>query len=109
VWANGVASHNTIIQAVFQFGFIGAPVLAYWVVCFYRSSARPEVKTKEYDLHRLIVFVGFFAPWLAIDMLFFDEFFLFQWYMIVALTQFSEQPEMEDIVENGLPQGRDRF
>lgn len=108
VWANGVASHNTIIQAVFQFGFIGAPVLAYWVVCFYRSSARLGKKTKEFGLHRLIVFVGFFMPWLAIDMLFFDEFFLFQWYMIVALAQFSDQSEMrETLVENGLPHDKD--
>ena len=37
-----------------------------------------------------MVFVGIFVPWLALDSLFFDEFFLFQWYMIAALEQSAE-------------------
>ena len=84
---NGRGSHNTVIQIFYQLGLLGTPALVYWLLGFYRSGKKPAVKGKKCLLHPLMVFVGTFVPWLAIDAMFFDEFFLLQWYMQAALAQ----------------------
>lgn len=84
---NDRASHSTLIQIFYQFGLIGSPVLVYWIFSFYRNSRHKQKKHKPIEMGQLMVFVGVFVPWLAIDILFFDEFFLFQWFVLVALEQ----------------------
>ena len=94
---NGRASHNTIIQMLFQFGVIGTAVLIYWIACFFRERKRTLKKRENYGLKSLIVAVGSFLPWIAIDALFFDEFFLLQWYMLVALNYFRPDEKAVNI------------
>ena len=101
---NGRASHNTIIQFFYQFGILGIPVLIYWIACFFRDSKTTKRTRKPLDLKIWIVFIGAFVPWLAIDALFFDEFFLLQWYMLLALNYLGEEQEPSEI-ENGLDGG----
>ena len=84
---NGRASHSTIIQLFYQFGLLGVPVLIYWTICFFRELSPGANAGKRFDIKILIVCVGAFMPWLAIDTLFFDEFFLLQWYVLMALNQ----------------------
>lgn len=79
---DGRGSHNTIIQMVYQFGLFGVLPLLYWIVCFFSAE-----KKSAFDWKTTLVFVGTVVPWLAIDILFFDEFFLFQWYLLSALRQ----------------------
>lgn len=88
---NGKASHSTIIQIFYQFGLLGTPVIIYWIVGLFQSDKKARLKRRKFGLNQLLVFVGSFIPWLALDIVFFDEFFLFQWYMIAAMTQFDEQ------------------
>lgn len=85
VKVNGRASHNTIIQIFYQFGLIGAPMLLYWVVCFFREASQTGQQRRKPWLRILIIAIGSFIPWMAIDVLFADEFFLLQWYMLIAL------------------------
>ena len=82
-----LASHSTPIQILYQLGVLGTPVLIYWLVCFYRKAYRVERRRRMFDLKILIVSVGCFLPWMAIDILFFDEFFLLQWYILLALDR----------------------
>ena len=103
VKVNGRASHNTILQTFFQFGLIGAPMLIYWIVCFFREAGDVQGKNK-FDLKKLIIFIGSFLPWMAIDVLFADEFFLLQWYMLVALKYIKSEDEVTD-TETGLDGG----
>lgn len=84
---NDRSSHNTLIQILYQFGVLGAPVLFYWVRSYFRTDRCRKRRDRLLDLNRFIVLVGTFLPWLAIDILFFDEFFLLQWYMFAALHQ----------------------
>ena len=86
VKVNGRASHNTIIQIFFQFGLLGAPILIYWSICFFREARNIQKEEKKFDLKKIIVVIGSFLPWMAIDVLFADEFFLLQWYMLVAIN-----------------------
>ena len=89
----GRASHNTLIQCVFQFGFLGVPVLAYWVISFFGGTSLRRLRRHRTVLEGLMVLVGTFAPWMAIDALFFDEFFLLQWYVFSALQQLQYEDE----------------
>lgn len=75
---NNRASHNTIIQAIYQFGIIGTMVLAMWIICLAKSfKEKITNKTIIYVGLLITAFVGLFASWLALDMLFFDDFFYF--------------------------------
>ena len=88
------ASHNTIIQVIYQFGLIGSGFLIAWIVCSVRILLG---KTKVYwsDLAQIfILLLGTFGPWMALDLLFFDEFFLMPVYVCVAI-KFIEKRKTE--------------
>lgn len=91
VKVNGRASHNTILQSLYQFGLLGVPFVIYWIVCFYKVEQQTITGTRRFNLSVLMVLIGTFAPWMAIDVLFFDEFFLFQVYMCLALSSFQTE------------------
>ena len=98
---NGRSSHNTIIQSFFQLGIIGVPVLCYWIIFFYRKVFQVERRRRMFNLKILIVSVGCFLPWMAIDILFFDEFFLLQWYVLLALDRPDTMKKIETPAEVG--------
>ena len=83
-------SHNTLLQAIFQFGFVGVPMLIYWIGSFFRGSFRGGRRKRISKLEAAVLLVGTFVPWLAIDVLFFDEFFLLQWYIFSALQHLEQ-------------------
>ena len=87
---NGRASHNTIIQIFYQFGILGVPVIVYWIGCFFQEMQNINNQRTRFDIKLFIVGIGTFLPWLAIDALFFDEFFLFQMYMCLAINWFGQ-------------------
>lgn len=79
------ASHNTIIQIVYQFGLIGSAFLVGWLVCYIRILLG-ETKVFWSDFAQIfILLIGVFGPWMALDLLFFDEFFLMPVYVCVAI------------------------
>jgi len=78
------ASHNTIIQIFYQFGLVGMPMLAAWIVSFYKDKPLP-ISTHTHVPSILLLVAGIFLPWLALDMLFFDEFFLFQLFAYIGI------------------------
>ena len=84
---NGRASHNTLLQSIFQFGVIGLPLLAVWIVGFFQSGWISNKGDKKRTVCWLIFLIGTFLPWTALDILFFDDFFLLQWFAFIALRQ----------------------
>ena len=75
------ASHNTIIQGVFQFGLIGLPVLCAWLaLTLKRTSGGSGCRRNAF----LLMCVGVVLPWMALDILFFDEFFLLPVYAVIG-------------------------
>jgi len=84
---NNRAPHNTVIQAVFQFGIIGIPLLLGWCAEFFRETNPGNNIETKWKLSALILATGTFVPWLALDILFFDEFFLLQWYVFAGIRQ----------------------
>ena len=80
----GRSAHNTIIQMVFQFGLIGTPVLLAWSGYFFADTPR-KGGMKGQALNALMLLIGTILPWMALDILFFDEFFLLQMYVFLGL------------------------
>lgn len=70
------SSHNTIIQGVFQFGLIGFPFLIAWILITIKNLISQTAQTKLHFLYILLMCVGIVIPWMALDILFFDELFL---------------------------------
>lgn len=87
------ASHNTILQAVYQFGLIGSGFLIGWIVCAVRVLLG-KIKIYWSDLAQIfILLLGTFGPWMALDLLFFDEFFLMPVYVCVAIKFIEKRKE----------------
>ena len=97
VKVNDRGSHNTVIQIIYQFGFFGIPFLAYWSICFFRGGSYKGKRIRKNKLDLLLLAVGIFLPWMAIDALFFDEFFLLQWYMFGAMRYLEQEQITQSI------------
>lgn len=87
---DGWASHNTLIQGVYQFGLIGFPILIAWMFFMLKKSLPV---TENIRLHKggIVLFcIGVALPWMALDILFFDEFFLLPAYALVGAVWASK-------------------
>lgn len=92
---NGSADHNSLIQLVFQFGLIGLPLVAAWCLNFGRSAQAEPNAQRRSPLAVLMLIGGCFLPWFAVSILFFDEFFLIQWFFALALTELRRSPQSD--------------
>lgn len=82
---NGAASHNTVIQIVYQFGILGGIVLLGWAYYFIRGTLKYH-RVKIRLLDAAVLLTGAFLPWMALDLAFFDEFFLMPLYVASGLV-----------------------
>ena len=80
------ASHNTLIQAVNQFGILGIPLLLVWMwnmlADMFPESDKPLAGWK----YTVLLCVGSFLPWMALDILQYDEFFLLPVYVLLGVA-----------------------
>ena len=91
-------SHNTLIQLIFQFGLVGFIVFAGWVVCLLRVYLRKEKITRNSFAQICIVLLGVVGPWIALDMLFFDEMFLMPMYVCIGLNSVISKEERRAVI-----------
>jgi len=98
ILVNDRASHNTIIQCVYQLGLVGTVSLAAWLLCYMRTLMDGiKIRWNSFTQMALLA-IGVFGPWMALDLLFFDEFFLFPIYACMGLRFLSAKT----MSENGL-------
>lgn len=93
-------SHNTIIQCLYQFGIVGSVILIAWfaVVIWYMLD---RVKYEwRMIISTVILLIGCIGPWMALDFLFFNEFFLTPAYMCIGIRFMSINNKKEGIVHN---------
>ena len=80
------ASHNTLIQAVYQFGILGIPLLLVWMwnmlADMFPESDKPLAGWK----YTVLLCVGSFLPWMALGILQYDEFFLLPVYVLLGVA-----------------------
>lgn len=82
----GRASHNSIIQGIYQFGVIGFPLLLVWLYSVMKAIFEKEETRQAEKKYILILCAGIVLPWMALDILFFDEFFLLSLYGAVGIA-----------------------
>ena len=85
VTLNDISTHNTLLQCIWQFGIVGAPILFWWMIGFLKEGLA-SLRYRKQMLTTLILLGGVFVPWFAIDILWFDDFFLMQAYIICGLS-----------------------
>lgn len=97
------ASHNTLIQAVYQFGILGIPLLLVWMwnmlADMFPESDKPLAGWK----YTVLLCVGSFLPWMALDILQYDEFFLLPVYVLLGIAHvagWDTQAESAESQEN---------
>ena len=76
VTLDGRASHNTIIQCIYQFGLIGTMLYISWLILVLRRMHRRLGNGKLHWQYAVLLGIGVVMPWMALDILFFDEAFL---------------------------------
>ena len=81
VLVNDRASHNTILQVVYQTGIIGSGLMLLWAGAYVHSMVSGIRIKYSMLMPILILLTGAMGPWLGLDMLFFDEFFLLPLYV----------------------------
>ena len=79
------APHNTLIQTIYQLGLLGTIMLVLWNVYFIKDMVGVQGRAKSLPV--LILCIGGFLPWLALDMLFFDEFFFIQAFVCCGIRE----------------------
>jgi len=90
VMVAGRASHNTLLQGVYQFGIVGFSIFLVWLKGLFRITLQNlKIERKQY-LACLILVIGVFLPWMGIDLLFFDEFFLMMFYFSLGFKWICE-------------------
>ncbi|MBR2320408.1 MAG: hypothetical protein IKA50_06475 [Clostridia bacterium] len=90
------ATHNTLLQSVFQLGLIGCLLMGLWVV-YYMRTLLDGIKIQRHQVVRLfMLLIGIFGSWMALDFLFLDDFFLLPIYLCMAMRFLHQQREEEN-------------
>lgn len=91
ILVEGRAAHNTLIQAVYQFGLVGLPLFFSWLKGVFEISLTSLKKESKNNLLYLILLLGVFLSWMSLDLLFFDEFFLMLLYVSLGFRWINEK------------------
>lgn len=92
---DGRASHNSLLQMVFQLGLVGSIFMISWIKGFFRDAFRSP-RAESWSKNTLVILmVGTFLPWMAIDIMYFDEFFLLQWFVFLGVRELRTRPPQE--------------
>ncbi len=82
---NRIASHNTLIQGIYQFGILGFLPVCIWMFYQIKNRLRGVRGYKKVIKFIIIVCIGVGMPWMSLDILFFDELFLLPVYAVLGI------------------------
>lgn len=100
---NGRASHNTLIQMVYQFGLVGCTFLVLWITTLVKNILhKAKIKAKHFPA-LMIMLLGTFGLWMSLDVMFLDEFFLIVFYFLFGLKWLVDSsflPEVQTKIDS---------
>lgn len=85
VLVDSSSSHNSMIQLVYQMGLFGTPAIILWIELLKRKAVIKKYRGNSLCL--MVLLMGFFGPWLSLDMMFFDEFFIMPLFLFAVLNE----------------------
>ena len=75
---------------LFQFGILGSGLFIAWFVYFTRAFLS-SIKIRFNDIISiLILLIGSIGPWMALDLIFFDELFLIPIYVFCGIIYLNK-------------------
>lgn len=89
VLINDRSTHNTILQIVYQVGIVGGVLLLAWMICHFRTMLSGVKIRINHITQIFILTIAAVGPWLGLDYLFFDEFFLIPIYLCVGIKMLA--------------------
>ena len=95
IMINDRGSHNTLLQIVYQMGIVGSTILFAWIICYVRTLMAGTKLRWGSMVQVCIILIGTIGPWMALDFLFFDEFFLIPIFVCFALRFLSESENIQ--------------
>lgn len=95
----GRGSHNVVLQAVYQFGLVGSCLLLAWFIAYLRCMLRNIRLRSDKLVQIMVVLTGSIGPWLGIDTIMFDEFFIIPFFVFVAILQMVKLDSSENDIE----------
>ncbi|MCI5575763.1 MAG: hypothetical protein SPJ77_04830 [Eubacteriales bacterium] len=96
----GRASHNSVIQGIYQFGIIGFPLLCLWMYFMLKSIFVDLKSMKGLWGSALLMCIGVVLPWMALDILFFDELFLLPVYAAAGVLYMQSNSNARLTLQN---------
>lgn len=99
VLVNNRASHNTIVEVIYQLGLVGGVGLLFWIKLAFKDTGASIISNK-FDRYIILLFIGCFASWLSLDMLTFDEFFYFILFFFVGKKYLSSNKAIFTVRHN---------
>ena len=88
-------THNTLLEIIFQIGAIGFMLMAAWLVFFVQTLLDGARISRRQITRLIILIIGVFGPWMALDYLFFDEYFLFPIFTCMAVRFLHSRQDTE--------------
>lgn len=83
--------HNTPIDFIYRLGIIGTALFVTWYINIFKQASLKIKMLFEKKLQFLIVLLGLFLPWMALDVLGGDEFFYYLTLLIFASNYLKSQ------------------
>ena len=95
VQVNDRGSHNTILQVVYQLGVVGGVFLIAWVVELMKTLLF-DVQFRWDTISQIcVLLIGCIGPWMGLDYLFLDEFFLIPVYVCMGMRYIYRAADFE--------------
>ena len=92
----GRGSHNIVIQIVYQFGIVGSLLTLVWLFEYCRSMLE-NVRLKTPHIVQILILIGgSFGPWLGLDLLMFDEFFIMPFFVFLGILYLDRMASPDD-------------
>jgi len=86
------ASHNIIIQLIYQFGILGLILIGAWMIRMKRIVVgKRKALTLNGKALVLMITAACLLPWIALDMLFLDDFYFIITFYLIAMHYIFEK------------------
>ncbi|MEN6391101.1 MAG: hypothetical protein ABFD04_11850, partial [Syntrophomonas sp.] len=87
--------HNTPIDFIYRLGVVGTTLFITWFMSIFKQASLKVKMRFDKKLQFLIVLLGLFMPWMALDVLGGDEFFYYLTLLIFASNYLKMQQTNE--------------
>lgn len=87
------ATHNTLLQMLYQVGLMGTALIVWWWIGMTDFTLFKRAAHNHKSMDIVLMVISIFLPWMALDYMYFDEFFIFQCFFMLAVQEMADADE----------------